>query len=108
LFDTVHETEGRSVKMRGKDGTSHHLSVCEADLKGVGRWRRENGKVLTQRGQVHVFGQPLFDRRKSHGRKMDQSPDFAVLLPMTSAVLSRVADLGDESATTILDVVFVL
>ena len=43
---------------------------------------QENGKVPTRRGQVHVFGQPFLGKIRLHAEKMDQSPDFAVLLPL--------------------------
>jgi hypothetical protein len=51
--------------------------ICPAKVRNT---RQENGKVLTRRGQVHVFGQQFLDDRELFRRKMDQSPDFVVLL----------------------------
>jgi hypothetical protein len=48
------------------------MQVVQADAQ-------ENCKVLTRRGQVHVFGQYIQAIGIRVSRKMDQTPDFAVL-----------------------------
>jgi hypothetical protein len=42
--------------------------------------KQENCRVLTRRGQVHVFGQYVTVISARVSRKMDQTPEFAVLL----------------------------
>ena len=42
---------------------------------------QESCKVLTRRGQVHVFGQYVKAIAIRVSRKMDQTPDFAILRP---------------------------
>jgi hypothetical protein len=51
-----------------------------ADNPGAVSVEQENSKVLTRRGQGHVFGQQFLESRELSSRKMDQSPDFAALL----------------------------
>ncbi len=49
---------------------------------------RKNCKVLTQRGQVHVFGQYAKAIAIRVGRKMDQTPDFQPLAALREFALT--------------------
>ena len=72
-----------------------------ANGRSAGSFPRQNGSFLDpgelqshkQRGQVHVFGRRFSRKARRVGRKMDQPPDFAVLLFLDRAGVGDAASL---------------
>jgi hypothetical protein len=67
------------------NGFAKESAVSAARACRFGRWPTTAGELQshTRRGQVHVFGRRLRLKAERSRRKMDQTPDFAILLPTT-------------------------